>query len=137
MVELGMEKESKSLALAKGLLGKTVKVKIDRKLGEKHPKWGFVYEVNYGFIEGVMAPDGEELDCYLLKVDEPVDGYEGVVVAIVHRLEDDDDKLVVVPVGESVTDEEIAKKVEFQEKWFRYEIVRQQQKERDWLRYAP
>lgn len=63
---------SLSLQLAKNYLNKEVKVVIDRTLGSKHPKHGFVYEVNYGYIEEVIAPDGEELDVYLLGVSEPV-----------------------------------------------------------------
>ena len=116
--------ESKSLGLAKKYLGEKVLVKIDRKLGEKHPKWDWSYPVNYGFIPGAIAPDGEELDAYILKVEEPLDEFEGEVTAIVHRIEDDDDKLIVVPVGETISDEEIEKLVEFQEKWFKHEIVR-------------
>jgi inorganic pyrophosphatase len=116
--------ESKSLKLARQFLGKNITVVIDRKLGTKHPEWKFDYPVNYGYIKGVIAPDGEDLDAYLLKVDMSVDACEGTVVAIVHRLEDDDDKLVVVPEGESISDEEIEKEVEFQEKWFKHEIIR-------------
>lgn len=112
------------MALAKQYLGKKVLVKVDRKLGEKHPKWDWSYPVNYGFIPGVIAPDGEELDAYILRVDKPVEEFEGEVMAIVHRTENDDDKLVVVPEGEPVTDEEIEKMVEFQEKWFKHEVVR-------------
>ena len=116
--------DSKSLVLAKQYLGKKVLVKVDRKLGEKHPKWDWSYPMNYGFVPGVIAPDGEELDAYILRVDKPVEEFEGEVTAIVHRTENDDDKLVVVPEGESVTDEEIEKMVEFQEKWFKHEVVR-------------
>ncbi|HSV94994.1 MAG TPA: inorganic diphosphatase [Spirochaetia bacterium] len=115
---------SKSLEIAKQYLGKKVLVKMDRKLGEIHPKWGFVYSVNYGFIPGTVAPDGEELDAYVLKVEVPLEEFEGEVVAIVHRTDNDDDKLVVVPAGEKVSDEEIEKLTEFQEKWFKHEIVR-------------
>lgn len=116
--------ESKSLTLAKELLNKKVKIKIDRQLGSKHPKWGFVYDVNYGYVEGIIAPDGEELDAYLLKVDRPVEEFEGIVAAIVHRTDNDDDKLVVVPEGENVTDEQIETMTQFQEKFFKHEIVR-------------
>lgn len=115
---------SKSLQLTKKFLGKKVKIKIDRPIGSRHPKWGFKYSVNYGFLEGVKAPDGENLDAYLLNIDIPVNKYEGRVVAIIHRTNDDDDKLVVIPEGESITDEEINKAVNFQEKWFKYKIVR-------------
>lgn len=116
--------ESKSLEIAKQYLGKKVLVKMDRKLGEVHPKWGFAYPVNYGFIPGTIAPDGEELDAYVLKVEVPMEEFEGEVAAIVHRTDNDDDKLVVVPIGETVMDEEIDKLTEFQEKWFKHKIVR-------------
>jgi len=116
---------SKSLELAKKYLGKTVEVTVDRKLGEKHPKWGFVYECNYGYMAGIIAPDGEDLDAYILKVNEPVEKFVGTMVAIVHRTENDDDKLVVVPEGETVTDDEIESTVAFQEKWFKHEIIRE------------
>jgi inorganic pyrophosphatase len=46
---------SKSLELAKKHLGKKVKVKIDRNLGSKHPKYGFEYLVNYGHLESIYA----------------------------------------------------------------------------------
>lgn len=115
---------SLSLQLAKKYLGKEVKVVIDRPLGSKHPKHGFVYEVNYGYIEGVIAPDGEELDAYLLGVSEPVKEYIGVCIAIAHRKDNDDDKLIVVPKGVNITDKEILKLINFQEKWFDTEIVR-------------
>lgn len=116
---------SESLLLAKNLLNKPVTVTIDRPLNSLHPKHGFKYEVNYGYIDNVIAPDGENLDAYVLGVTEPLSIFEGIVVAIIHRLEDDDDKLVVVPEGLTITDAEIESLVEFQERWFKHEIIRQ------------
>lgn len=115
---------SQSLELAKKLLNTQVEVTVDRQLGTFHPKWNFRYDVNYGYIQGIIAPDGEELDAYLLKVDVPVERFSGQVVAIIHRLKDDDDKLIVIPNNENVTDQEIEKFVEFQEKFFEHEIIR-------------
>jgi hypothetical protein len=63
---------SKSLELARPYLGKKVTVTMDRPLGSKHPKWGFVYEVNYGHIPHTLAPDGAELDAYFLGTNEPL-----------------------------------------------------------------
>ncbi len=117
-------KESESLKLAKELLGKEVTVEFDRPLGSTHPKHGFVYEVNYGFIKGIMAPDGEELDAYFLGTDKPLTEEKGIVIAIAHREDNDDDKLVVVPECVDFTDEEIMEKINFQEKWFKTVIVR-------------
>ena len=110
---------------AKDFLGKSVKVKIDRPLYSKHPKHGWKYELNYGFVPGTKSPDGEELDAYVIGVDEPVDEFEGVCIAIIHRTDDDDDKLVVVrPDQAEISDGEIRKKTHFQEQWFTSEIVR-------------
>ncbi|ETB63650.1 TPA: inorganic pyrophosphatase [Candidatus Nomurabacteria bacterium] len=115
---------SLSLQLAKKYLGKEVKVVIDRPLGSKHPKHDFIYEVNYGYIEGVIAPDGEELDAYLLGINEPVKEYTGMCIAIAHRKDNDDDKLIVVPKGVDIENEDIIKRINFQEKWFNTEIIR-------------
>jgi inorganic pyrophosphatase len=114
----------KTFEIAKEYLNKEVVVTVDRPLNSTHPKHGFTYEVNYGFIKGVLASDGEDLDAYILGVDEPVDSFKGVVIAIVHRENDDDDKLIVVPNGFEITDEEIMKAVHFQEQWFKSKIVR-------------
>ncbi len=115
---------SNSLQLAKTLLGKTVTVTMDRPLGSAHPKHGFIYEVNYGFIDGVTAPDGEDLDAYVLCVDVPLPTFEGVCIAVAHRNDNDDDKLIVVPEGITLTDEQIMAAIHFQEQWFDTVIVR-------------
>lgn len=109
---------------AKDYLGKKVKIEIDRKLGTKHPKHGFMYMLNYGFIPGTISGDGEELDAYLLGVFEPVAEYQGEVIAYIHRTNDDDDKLIVVPEGVSYSDDAIRVLTEFQERFFESEIIR-------------
>ena len=109
---------------AKDFIGKTVEVEMDRPLGTRHPKHGFMYCVNYGFIPGTVSGDGEELDAYLLGVFEPLQSYIGKCIAVIHRTNDDDDKLVVVPEGKYYTDEEIRVLTEFQERYFESEIIR-------------
>ena len=106
------------------MLGKIVKVIIDRPIGSVHPKYkDLIYSVNYGYIPEVMAPDGEEQDAYILGIDEPISEFVGKVIAIIHRLNDIEDKLVVAPEGKSFSKEEIANSVAFQEKFFDIEIV--------------
>lgn len=106
-------------------LHQEVLVKMDRPLGSKHPKHGFVYEANYGFIPGTLAPDGEELDAYVLGTDQPLEEFTGKCVAIIHRTNDNDDKLVVIPKDlDDISDEEIRKQTNFQEKFFESIIVR-------------
>jgi len=109
---------------AKQFLNKKVEVTVDRKLGSKHPKYSWIYPLNYGFISGVKAPDGEDVDAYILGVFEPLEKFVGKCITIVHRTDDDDDKLVVVPEGKSYSDEQIKALIEFQERFFKSEIER-------------
>jgi len=107
-------------------LEKELKIKIDRPFGSKHPKHGFIYPVNYGYIPNTMSGDGEELDAYLLGIFEPVDEFEGECIAIIHRTNDDDDKLVVVPKGKNYSDDAINALTEFQEQYFEHVIIRKE-----------
>ena len=105
------------------MIGTIVKVVVDRPLGTYHPKHKDIYYlVNYGYIPGVMAPDGEEQDAYILGVAQPVETFVGKVVAIIHRFDDVEEKWVVAPEGVSFTKEEIMRQVAFQEQYFRTEI---------------
>jgi inorganic pyrophosphatase len=107
-------------------IGKEVEIKIDRPLHSKHPKHGFVYEVNYGFVPDTKAPDDEEIDAYLLGVNEPVETYKGKCIAVIHRLNDADDKLIIIPIShDDISDEEIRKVTHFQEQFFTSEIIRE------------
>ena len=86
------------------MLGKIVKVKVDRPMGTYHPKHKDIYyPINYGYIEGIMASDGEEQDAYILGVNKPVEEFTGKVIAIIHRLNDVEDKWVVAPEGKLVS----------------------------------
>ena len=71
-----------------------------------------------------MSGDGEELDAYVLGIDKPLEEFEGKCLAVIHRINDDDDKLIIVPEGIDYSDEEIRKLTEFQEKYFESEIIR-------------
>lgn len=127
-VDFGMDEYYEALGLKQvesyNYIGKIVQVKIDRPLNSKHPKHGFLYPVNYGFVPNTISGDGEELDCYVLKIDKPIDNFKGRCIAVIHRTNDNDDKLIVVPEGENYTDEEIRKLTNFQEQYFESEIIR-------------
>ena len=111
-------------ANAKDYLGKEVEVKIDRPLGSKHPKHGFIYMVNYGFIPNTISGDGEELDAYLLGEFDAVDEGKGKVIAVIHRTNDDDDKVIVSVDGKDYSDDAIRALTEFQERFFESIIIR-------------
>lgn len=108
----------------KDYLGKEVSIVIDRPLGTRHPKHGFMYMINYGYIPNTVIGDGEELDAYLLGEFEPVKESKGKVIAIIHRTNDDDDKLIVSKDGKGYSDDAIRALTEFQEKHFESIIIR-------------
>ncbi len=99
-------------------LHQTLTINIDRPLGSKHPTHDFIYPLNYGYVPNTIAPDGEELDAYVLGVFEPVQHFTGKCIAVLHRLDDDDDKLILVPQHKQYTNEQIRALTEFQERFF-------------------
>jgi inorganic pyrophosphatase len=109
--------------LVRRYLGRLVTVTVDRPLGSTHPEHPEIYyPINYGYIPGELAPDGEYLDAYVLGVNEPLESFSGQVIAIIHRADDVEDKLVVAPEGTSFTPEEIAEAVAFHEKYYQTRI---------------
>lgn len=108
----------------KDYIGNILKINIDRQFGTKHPKHRFIYPLNYGYVPNTISGDGEELDCYLLGVFEPVEEYTGKCIAIIHRTNDNDDKLIIVPEGKEYSDDAINALTEFQEQYFEHIIIR-------------
>lgn len=106
------------------MIGKTVKVIVDRPLGSYHPKYkSMYYPINYGYIEGIIAPDGEEQDAYILGVYNAIKEFTGKIIAIIHRYDDIEEKWVVAPENMSFSKEEIMEQVKFQEQYFQSEII--------------
>ena len=103
----------------KEYLNQIIDIQIDRPLGSRHPKYYYIYPVNYGYVPNTLSEDGEELDCYLLGVFEPVDAFKGKCIAIIHRLNDQDDKLIIVPEDKNYSDDAILALLEFQERYFK------------------
>ena len=98
---------------------RSVTVIVDRPLGSTHPAHpGLVYPVNYGYVPGVIAADGEEQDAYILGIGEPVRQFTGVLAAVVYRRDDVEEKWVVVPVDADFTEAEVARLIDFQEQYF-------------------
>lgn len=119
-----MTYEERKKALVKSYLGKTIEIKIDRPIGYVHKKekYSLTYPINYGYIPGVIGGDGEELDVYLLGVNEPVTEYSAKIIGIAHREDDVEDKLIAAPVGLNFTKEEIEQAINFQEQYYETHI---------------
>jgi inorganic pyrophosphatase len=105
-------------------IGSLVTVKIDRPLGALHPEHCYVLSDQLRLSPGEIAADGEPLDAYVLGVLEPLTHFSGRCIAVIHRLDDDDDKLVVVTDGAEFSDDEIRRITHFQERFFRSVIRR-------------
>ena len=102
-------------------MGKAVHVVVDRPIGYQHGN--IVYPINYGYIPGIMAADGEEQDAYIIGITEPVEQFDGQVIGAVHRRNDCEDKLVVAPLGAVYHQGQIAEAVRFQEQYFDSRVI--------------
>ncbi|MDE6775675.1 MAG: inorganic pyrophosphatase [Ruminococcus sp.] len=106
------------------MIGDIVTVIVDRPLGSYHPEYKeMFYPINYGYIEGIIAPDGEEQDAYILGVDKAIKEFRGKIIAIIHRFDDVEEKWVVCPENLTFSKEEIIEQIKFQEKYFQSEII--------------
>ena len=109
--------------ILKGLIRKEIDAIIDQSIGTTHPKYKeMIYSVNYGYIDGFYGGDNEYQDVYILGEDKPLNNYRGKVIAIVRRLNDNEDKLVVYNYG-YLSSNEIEEAINFQEKYFKHEII--------------
>ena len=122
--ELGTMTLNERHEQVEGYLGKDVSIEIDRPIGYVHHKGEktLVYPINYGYIPSVLGGDGEELDVFLIGVNEPVTSYIGRIIGIIYRADDVEDKLVMAPSEKMFTAEEIARAVYFQEKYYQSTI---------------
>ena len=108
----------------KKLIGKEVNVIIDRPIGSKHPNYEeTIYEINYGYIKNLYAPDKKYQDAYVVGIKEPLEEYKGVVKAVVKRKDDIEHKIIVVPTGVNITKEEIEKAIHFIEKYYKHKLI--------------
>ncbi len=106
------------------MIGDIVTVTVDRPLGSFHPEYkDMLYPINYGYIEGIIAPDGEEQDAYILGVNEAVEKFTGKIIAVIHRSDDVEEKWVVCPEDRTFSREEIMEQVSFQEQYYHSEII--------------
>ena len=68
------------------MLGDIVRVTVDRHMGSFHPEHKeMYYPINYGYIEGIFAKDGEEQDAYIVGIDKPVKEFIGKIIAITRK----------------------------------------------------
>ena len=104
-------------------IGSIVTVTVDRPLGSYHPTHkDLFYPINYGYISGTVSGDGEEIDAYILGVDKPISEFTGKIIAVIHRLNDVEDKYVVASENDSFSKQQIIDLTAFQEQYFDIKI---------------
>ena len=107
------------------MIGQTIKVYIDRPIGFVHSNHSnIVYPINYGYIKEITAVDGEYQDAYVLGENNVIDCCIGRIYAVVERENDIEDKLIVTTDSKEYSIDEIKKQIDFQEKYFKYKIVK-------------
>jgi inorganic pyrophosphatase len=104
-------------------LGKKFTATIDRPIGSRHPEWGFEYQLNYGYIPGIAAPDGEDQDVYVMGLDKSILSFTGVCVAVIMRTDDVEGKLVLAADGSAFSRKQIIEAVAFQEQFFDSRVI--------------
>mgnify|MGYP003520822077 FL=1 len=106
------------------MIGRIVKVIVDRPIGSVHPKHkDLIYPLNYGYVDGILAGDGEEQDSYIIGINYPLNVFIGEIIAIIHRKNDIEDKWVVAPKESKFTKQQIIDATKFQEKFFDSEVI--------------
>ena len=117
-----MEKTEYAKTL-RSYLGKRVSIVIDRPIGFHHK--GLVYPINYGYIEGLLAPDGEDQDVYVLDAQTKLTQVQATVVAIIRREDDVEDKLVAMIDPKPLSERDIEEAVCFVEQYFPHHIEKE------------
>ena len=111
--------------MTKTIIGTVVSGIINRPIGSAHPNHpDMIYPINYGYVKGIFADDGEEQDVYVLGTKEPLKAFEGKVIAVYHRFNDNEDKWIVSLDNRNYTNDEILNAIQFQERFFQGELVR-------------
>ena len=102
-------------------LGESVLVQIDRPKGSQHPRLGFTYETNYGFVPGTLAGDGHEIDAWVLNQQLPLSEFKGKCVAVIVRKDDDENKLIVA--DSKISRDQIISETKFVEGYYDIDII--------------
>ncbi|MBI5410284.1 MAG: hypothetical protein HZA14_13055 [Nitrospirae bacterium] len=91
-----------------------VVVFVDKPMGSKHPRFGWTYPINCGYVRRACTIHGDTLSVYILGVDRPINIFSGKAIAVVYRRTETTYRLVVAPDGIDFSDNEIEKAIEFE-----------------------
>jgi len=128
ITELNLFSRRKYSEMVKSLLGKTVCVMIDRPTG--YEQNGVRYPINRGYIEELIALDGQFQDAYVLGERAQSDTFTGVVIGVICRRNELEDKLIVADKDKRFDETEIKEAFGFLEDSFQCEVLLADQREK-------
>lgn len=87
---------------------------IDSAIGYQD-RYGNNYPINYGYIPNLIGGDGKWQDVYIISenVSDPLEVFEGELVAIIHRADYVEAKWILTTAGEIVTYDQIKQATHF------------------------
>ena len=101
------------------IIGKEVSGVIDRPMGSAHPNDSkMIYPINYGYVDGIIALDGEYQDAYVFGSSKPISSFNGKVIGVYHRFNDNEDKWIVSIDDVSISSQKILGDIAFCEQFF-------------------
>lgn len=100
-------------------LGKIAFVTIDHAFGTRHSDdHEMIYKLNHGYVSEVLNAGNDWQDAYVYGVGEPLEWFEGEVIAIIHRLSDASDQWVVAKRGTRASAQQIKEATAFAEQFY-------------------
>jgi inorganic pyrophosphatase len=100
------------------LIGKKIDVIVNHPMGSRYLR-GLIYPVNYGIVNESSV----SLEAYILGEFKPIKEFTGRVIAVIHRKDIFENKLVVARSTQKYSKEAIIGLTEFQERFYDSEVI--------------
>ena len=104
------------------MLGKYVRVRVERPMGWHDVETGTVYRLNYGSVESGLDPRSPVKGAYIMGVTHPVRNFEGRVIAVIKLPDRQGIYIVVSPKSKKYIVNDIKRAVSFMYKDGEYTI---------------
>ena len=79
------------------MLGKYVRVRVTNPIRSVNRQFGFIYQLNFGVIEGKKRYDSASSGAYIMGITHPVRTFDGRVIAAIRRSDGSPTVYVVAP----------------------------------------
>ncbi len=104
------------------MLGKYVRVRITNPIRSLNRQFGFVYQLNFGAIEGKKRYDSVSSGAYIMGINHPVRTFDGRVIAAIRRSDGSLPVYVVAPKHMRFISYQIEDAIAFAEKDREYKL---------------